>query len=135
MAKKNKMPIKQKERFVIDFFEFAFLVCACIPPNPIARAMFWQKTIDYYYNLLTTEERNNLYEWVMREYAMKKGLEEKNEDCMLWEARFNPSNQYFVHTSYNGNSEDHPAFLYNGRYCISTKASILEQYILGISKI
>ena len=27
--------------FEIDFFELAILAEACIPPRPIARAMFW----------------------------------------------------------------------------------------------
>jgi hypothetical protein len=35
--------------FTIDFFELAVLAEACMPPNPIARTMFWQHLTDVYW--------------------------------------------------------------------------------------
>ena len=41
-----------ENKFNIDFFELCFLAEACIPPRPIARAMFWDTLInEHYYNL------------------------------------------------------------------------------------
>ena len=42
--------------FKIDFFELAFLAEACIPPVPIARAMFFADLSDKYYHQMTQEE-------------------------------------------------------------------------------
>jgi len=53
-----------KNRFNIDFFEFSFLVEACIPPVPIARAVFWGKVLNEYYKVLSQEERDKLHEWL-----------------------------------------------------------------------
>ena len=83
-------------RFNIDFFEFSFLVEACIPPRPIARAMFWDDVINKHYNVLTENERERLFEWVNRCYGMEHGLENKNEDCLLFNARFDKENQYKI---------------------------------------
>jgi len=40
-------------RFKIDFLELYFLAEACIPPRPIARAMFWDDLCDKYYHEMT----------------------------------------------------------------------------------
>ena len=53
----------KKRRFEIDFFEFSFLVEACIPERPIARTMFWHNVIDKYYHELTDDERARLFEF------------------------------------------------------------------------
>jgi hypothetical protein len=119
-------------RFNIDFFEFSFLVEACIPPRPIARAMFWDDVIDVHYNFLTDNERGRLFEWINRNSCMQDGIEEGNEDCLLFNARFNPDNQYKVHTNYNDKLYD--AFKLNDRYYIKKNTSIEDKYIVKVEK-
>jgi hypothetical protein len=136
------MPKKTKKQqgFIIDFFEFGFLVETCIPPVPIARAMFFQKVIDCYYHQLTTEERIRLYDWIMKTYRMEKGVEENNEDCLLFCARYNPDNQYLVTTVYNGEEKTVEAFKNRNsegieRFYISKNTSLVEDYITKVEKI
>jgi hypothetical protein len=136
--KKNKTT--KPEGFIIDFFEFSFLVETCIPPVPIARAMFFQKVIDSYYNQLTPEQRINLFGWISRNYRMEKGLEENNEDCLLFNARYNPDNQYLVTTLYNGEEKTVEAFKNKDstgveRFYISKNTSLLEEYIIKVEKL
>lgn len=119
-------------RFNIDFFEFSFLVEACIPPRPIARAMFWDDVIDKHYNTLTDNERVRLFEWINRNLCMQDGIEEGNEDCLLFNARFNPDNQYKVHTNYNDKLEIYDAFKLNDRYYIKKNTSIEDKYITKV---
>jgi hypothetical protein len=119
-------------RFNIDFFEFSFLVEACIPPRPIARAMFWDDVIDKHYNTLTDNERVRLFEWINRNPCMQDGIEEGNEDCLLFNARFNPDNQYKVHTNYNDKLEVYNAFKLNDRYYINKNTSIEDKYITKV---
>jgi hypothetical protein len=119
-------------RFYIDFFEFSFLVEACIPPRPIARAMFWDDVIDKHYNTLTDNERVRLFEWINRNHCMQDGIEERNEDCLLFNARFNPDNQYKVHTNYNDKLEVYDAFKLNDRYYIKKNTSIEDKYITKV---
>jgi hypothetical protein len=129
----NKM--KKKPRFEIDFFEFSFLVEACIPPRPIARAMFWQKAIDVYYYELTKDERARLYEWINRCYSMEHGIKEGNEDCWLFNARYNPDNQYLVEAKNNDKTETYHCFHLNGRYYTKSNTSIVEEYITNVTKL
>jgi hypothetical protein len=138
MAGKQKN--KPKQRFVIDFFEFSFLVEACIPPVPIARGMFWDNVINRYYHELTTNERSKLFYWINRNFCMEQGLKNNNEDCLLFNARYNPHNQYLVTTVYNGKEETVEAFKNKDsegveRYYISKNTSVLEEYITKVEKI
>ena len=121
-------------RFNIDFFEFSFLVEACIPPRPIARAMFWDDVINKHYNTLTDNERARLFEWVNRNPCMQDGIEELNEDCLLFNARFDPNNQYQVHTNYNKKLEIYDAFKWNDRYYIKKDTSIEDKFIKKVKK-
>lgn len=125
----------KKNRFKIDFFEFSFLVETCIPPNPIARNMFWKRVIDEHYYEMEPNERSRLWEWINLNPKYKRGLENKNEDCLLFEARFNPDNQYLVATNYEDKKETYVCFKWGDRYHTSSTTSILEEYITEIKKI
>jgi hypothetical protein len=124
-----------ENRFNIDFFEFSFLVEACIPPVPIARHSFWISVINTHYHKMTQGERDNLYNWINLNYGYKKGLEDKNEECMLFEARFKPGNQYNIETNYMGKVETHNCFKYNDEYWVSTRSRIAEEYITKVEQI
>lgn len=113
-------------RFQIDFFEFSFLVEACIPPRPIARAMFWDDVINKYYQVLTPDERAKLYEWIVRNPCFDLA----NEDCALFAARFNPANQYKLQVSYGDNPEI-DAFKWKDGYYIGKNVSVNPDYIIN----
>ena len=121
-------------RFNIDFFEFAFLVEACIPPRPIARAMFWEDVINKHYHVLTENERQRLFEWINRCDNFTYNLA-TNKDCQLFNARFDKENQYKIETNYNSIIEKHRAFKWQGKYHISKTQSINEDYIVEITKV
>jgi hypothetical protein len=122
-------------RFNIDFFEFSFLVEACIPPRPIARAMFWDDVINKHYHVLTENERERLFEWVNRCSGMEHSLESNNEDCHLFNARFDKENQYKVRCQYHGEEKTVECFKWNNRYHISKTQSLLEEYIIEATKV
>ena len=119
--------------FQIDFFELAFLAEACIPPRPIARAMFWQSLTDKYWYEMTEGERAHMFEWLQKSWVYEESLE-KEEDTQVFHARFNPDNQYTVQTFLNGIGEEHRAFKMGGRYYIGRNTSISEEYIISIEK-
>jgi len=121
-------------RFNIDFFEFSFLVEACIPPKPIARAMFWDDVINKHYHVLTENERQRLFEWINRCNNFTYNLP-TNEDCQLFNARFDKENQYKVETKYNSITENHRVFKWKGKYHISKTKSVNEDYIVEITKV
>jgi hypothetical protein len=118
-------------KFEIDFFEFSFLVEACIPPRPIARTMFFEKVIDEYYNILTQEERSRLYTWMMRNDQMKN---DKEELIVAFKARYNPDNQYTVTTMYKGVKEERDVFMYKGLWYINHNTNIQPEYIINVKK-
>lgn len=131
----NKSKPMLANRFNIDFFEFSFLVEACIPPSPIARAMFWDDVINKHYHTLTENERDRLFEWVNRCYRMEHGLENRNEDCLLFNARFDKENQYKVRWQFQGEEKTVESFKWNDRYYISKTQSLLEEYIIEVTKV
>ena len=122
----------EPQRFEIDFFEFSFLVEACIPKTPIARAYFWSNVIDKYYFEMTQNERDRLFEWINRTYRMEEGLKAKDEDCLLFNARFDKNNQYLVSTVFNGEEKTYEAFKFEDKYYIKRNTSIAEEYITKV---
>jgi len=118
-------------RFAIDFFEFSFLAEACIPPRPIARTCFWHDLIDKYYHVLTPGERAKLHEWIKRNPAFSL----KNEDCQIFDARFDPKNQYKVKTVFHGEGNEKEAFMWNNEYYFARNKSILKEYITEVTPI
>jgi hypothetical protein len=119
--------------FKIDFFELAFLAEACIPPRPIARAMFWQSLTDKYWYEMTEGERIHLFEWMWKNGVYEDSLETE-EDTQVFHARFNPDNQYTVTTEKIGVTEVHRAFKMGEYYYIGRNTLILDDYIMSIEK-
>jgi hypothetical protein len=119
--------------FTIDFYELAFLAEACIPPRPIARAMFWQSLTDKYWVEMTEGERAHLFEWLQRNSYYEESLE-REKDTQIFHARFNPDNQYMVTTEKIGVMEEHRAFKMGELYYKDSRSSILEEYIVSVEK-
>ncbi len=119
------------KRFEIDFFEFCFLVEACIPPKPIARSMFFDNVSDKYYHIMTSDEREKLFNWIQLnpQFSLDK------EDCRHFFARFNPDNQWLVGTEFEGEEKLYLTYVYNGEFHTTKSKSIVERYIISKRKI
>lgn len=127
---------KTEKKFEINFFEFMFLVEACIPPRPIARSVFWDDVIDKYYHLMSREERKHLYDFMNRNMSFIHSFVNRDEQCIVFNARFNPLNQYAVYAKIpNGKEEWIETFLYNGKYHTQTDRWVSEEYIIDINPI
>ena len=129
--------IKIMSTFNIDFFELAFLAEACIPPRPIARAMFWQNLTRQYWTQMTEGERAHLFEWMNRNDWYKDSLE-KEEDTKVFHARFDPDNQYMVKTQHKEGRKKikglHRAFKLDDRYWVGLNTFIPQENITEITK-
>lgn len=117
--------------FKIDFFELSFLAEACIPPVPIARAMFWEKLINEYYHSLTENEREKLFNWIIK----NQGFDKKNEDCRLFYARYNPLNQYKVRYIFEEKAQEIECFHWNDKYHTFKNTYLNPEYITEVVKI
>jgi hypothetical protein len=120
--------------FTIDFFELAFLAEACIPPNPIARTMFWQRLTNVYWEQMSEEEREHLFEWLNRNDKYKQSLE-KEEETQIFHARFDPDNQYMVYTTMDGKDDVNRAFKYKDLYYVRSNSWITPEFITKVEKI
>jgi hypothetical protein len=120
--------------FTIDFFELAFLAEACIPPNPIARTMFWQRLTNVYWEQMSEEERDRLFEWLNRNDNYKRSLE-KEEETQIFHARFDPDNQYVVYTTMDGKDDVNRAFKYKDLYYVKRNSWITPEFITKVEKI
>jgi hypothetical protein len=121
-------------KFTIDFFELAFLAEACIPPNPIARTMFWQRLTDVYWEQMSEEERDRLFEWLNRNDNYKQSLE-KEEETQIFHARFDPDNQYIVYTTMDGKDDVNRVFKYKDLYYVQRNSWITPEFITKVEKI
>ena len=119
-------------RFNIDFFEFCFLAEACIPPQPIARISFWKDIINKYYKVLSQDERDKLFSWMNRNHRFEDSLNNKNEDCLLFNDRYDKFNQYNVTTLYLGEIKVVEAFKWQDKYHINESSSVEPKYIIRI---
>jgi len=127
---------KTEKKFQINFFEFMFLVEACIPPRPIARSFFWDDVINKYYHLMTQDERKHLYKSISDNLCFIDGLDKENEQCLIFKARFNPLNQYGVKAHHpNGNEEWVHTFLYKGKYHTEINYWVTDEHIKDITPI
>ena len=116
-------------QFVIDFFELAFLVEACLPKSTIARHSFFINVIDRYYHQMNWNQRNHLFTWITPKLNME------HEESKLFYARFNPDNQYLVTSYYNSKKEETEAFLFNEKYKVSSTREVNEEYIDSVTKL
>ncbi len=126
--KKNQADFNIKNRFSIDFFDFSFLVEACIPPVPIARHSFWEDVINKYYYALSKDERNNLFDWITQNSKFDKN----NKDCEMFFARFDPKNQYLVELKLEGVSEIKECFLWKEKYHTGINKWINQRYVVEV---
>jgi hypothetical protein len=120
--------------FTIDFFELAFLAEACIPPNPIARTMFWQRLTNVYWEQMSDEERDRLFEWLNRNDNYKQSLE-KEEETQIFHARFDPDNQYMVYTTMDEKDDVNRAFKYKDLYYVRSNSWITPEFITKVEKL
>ncbi len=120
--------------FTIDFFELCFLAEACIPPRPIARAMFWQDLTRKYYKYMSPEERIKIFEYLNRNDIYRESLEFE-EDTQIFHARFDPNNQYSIETRYENKDGIHDCFLWKGNYYINIDQYINQNSIIKITKL
>ncbi len=125
---KHQAQFNIKNRFSIDFFEFSFLVEACIPPVPIARGAFWDDVINKYYYVLTQDERNELFKWVCENFRFNKD----NKNCQLFVARFDPKNQYIVKVK-GEVKELKECFLWEGNYHTAINKYIAPEFITEVN--
>ena len=127
---KNEQPITENtnNKFIIDFFELAFLTESCLPPSTIARHCFFMNIIDVYYNQMNWEQRKHFFQWI------GKKLNKEQEESQIFLARFNPNNQFNVTTFYEGKKEIVQAFLLKDRYWISSSRSVNQDYIESVEK-
>ncbi len=118
-------------KFTIDFFQFSFLVEACIPEKPIARTMFFNDVSDKYYHQMTKDERIKLFNWIQ----LNPNFDLKKKDCEHFHARFNPDNQFLVKTKYDGKEEAVECYLYKDEYHKNKTTSIIKEFITNVEVI
>jgi hypothetical protein len=121
------------ESFQIDFFELAFLAEACIPPRPIARMMFWQHLTDKYWDQMSDPQRTHIWNWLQKHPSYEDSLKNE-EETQIFHARFDPDNQYMVHTNFHGVEDKRRVFKMGNRYYITRTTSIADEYIVEVTK-
>lgn len=120
----------EEKKFNIGFFEFCFLVEACIPPKPIARTAFWHEVIDHYYHIMTRDERSRLLDWIVK----NPYFDTENDDIAMFYDRYNEINQYIVTTVVDGVKEEFHCFLHFDRYCTGLNKFINSKYITNVKR-
>jgi hypothetical protein len=130
MKQENKIILEKTEgKFLIDFFELAFLTEACLPKSTIARHTFFMDVIDKHYHKMNWEQRKHLFTWIGKKLNME------HEESQIFYARFNPDNQFNLTTFYDGKKENVEAFLLNNNYYVSSNRKVNNNYIEKVEKL
>jgi hypothetical protein len=118
--------------FNIDFFEFSFLVEACIPNRPIARTMFFHDVINKHYYAMEQDERDRLFEWIQKNPSFNPS---EHEDSAAFYARYCPDNQYKITSIYMGVENIHYCFKMGEYFYTRIDTSIRDEFITKIEKL
>jgi hypothetical protein len=129
MPKSKMITENTYDKFVIDFFELAFLTEACLPKSTIARYSFFMNVIDIHYHNMSWEQRKHLFEWIGKKLNME------HEESQIFYARFNPDNQFKITFKKMAEKESVEAFLFKNIYWISSNQKVNNDYIDSIEKI
>lgn len=84
---------------------------------------------------MTKNERNRLFEWMRRNDHYISELEKENEDVELFDARFDPNNQYLVTAELNDKVEQHECFYFDNEYRTAKNRFINFDYVIKTEKI
>jgi hypothetical protein len=83
---------------------------------------------------MTEEERDRLFEWLNRNDNYKQSLE-KEEETQIFHARFDPDNQYMVHTTREEKDDVHRTFKYKDLYYVRSNSWVTPELITKVEKI
>ena len=117
----------------LNHFEMYYLLESCLRGSHL-RSDTILRFVDDWYGLFTHEERESLYEWVLR-LVYNKEFKPFSSACgadIIFMARYNPDNRYKV-TMIDGQEVD--AFLMDGKYYIKSNRYCEPKYIKKIEKI
>ena len=120
-----------ESKFKIDFFELMFLAESVIPSQPIARSMCFDSFSDTHYHNMTDRQREQFFHHVIR----LPGFNLENEQCKHFFARFDPDNQFIVHTNFEGKKGKEYVYFYNGEYRVRKNTFISQEYIVRYTKV
>lgn len=120
----------------LDIFELGYLLDACLKGSHL-RSGTIGKFDDEWYDILTPQERMQLFEWTIRltyderwnnkEENYKPHFEPDSRCCgedVMFVHRYHPYNQYKVTTEVDGKEDTIDTFMLDGRYYINTRQFI-----------
>lgn len=120
----------------LDIFEMYYLLESCFRGSHL-RSETIIRFVDEWYHLIAPKRRQDLYTWILRD-IYNGDFKPRPQLCgadKIFMARYNPDNQYEVTTKYNDTTDTIEAFLMDGRYCISSRLTIVKEYIQKIEKL
>ena len=116
------------ETFSITFTELLLLMGNSIPPK---NELTWNQTIDRHYRLMTTYQRNTMFEYISKIEEYQERLKEGNGSCLLFQERFDPQNQYELEMV-SGITID--VFKRKDGYHVGIKTPIIPEMIKSVTK-
>ena len=121
----------------LDIYELSYLLDACLRGSHL-RADTVRRFVDEFFDLLTEQQRYNLYEWSLRlTYSYEKEFRPSETCCgadIKFMKRYDPENQYLVTTKYKGKVETYRAYKDDSRYFLKTNTFIEDVYITKVEK-
>jgi len=95
--------------------------------------MFWQHLTDKYWDQMSDPQRTHIWNWLQKNPYYEESLKTE-EETQIFHARFDPDNQYMVHTNFHGVEDKRRAFKMGDRYYITRTTSIADEYIVEVTK-
>ena len=121
----------------LDIFEMSYLLDCCLRGSHL-RSRTIERFVDEWYDKFTEQERYNLYEWTLRlTYSYKHEFQPSDNCCgadIDFMCRYDPENQYIVHTVFDGKKCKVFAYKKDSKYYVESNKFIADEYIKKVEK-
>lgn len=124
---------KTEDKIPISFPDLCLLFDAHLQNNSYEG--FFEKLIDYYYQILSPDERAQILSAAIVNVTFLDKLKSKNPICELFLYRFKKGNSYIITVQSDDKKLSHNAFLYEGNYYITCTQYIEPQEVLEAERI
>ena len=119
--------------FKVSLHQLFFLAESCVPPSGETKMIFWRSLVDTYWFEMTEKERSIFFNLMRGSKKYQESLD--NEETQIFDARFDPENQFFVFSKLGGEIKTNVTFKRLDHFYANRETLIFNEHIVSIQKI
>jgi hypothetical protein len=121
------------EDFKISLHQLFLLSESCIPPAGEYKMAFWRSLVDSYWFEMSESQRAIFFNLMRDSEKYQDSL--THEETQIFDARFDPENQYLVYSKLAGNIKTNVVFKRNGHFYANRETILFDEHIVSVMKL